>query len=107
MENRTWQPVPGMPGAFVYPYVRRPDVLSANSYWIEFPNGRLLIDPGALPAQTDELRRALSERERGRTLPLLVCATHCHSRPSLPTSSAALGRRANSPDHTRIAPVAP
>ena len=78
MENRTWQPVPGMPGAFVYPYVRRPDVLSANSYWIEFPNGRLLIDPGALPAQTDELRRALSERERGRTLPLLVCATHCH-----------------------------
>ncbi|MGD9612064.1 MAG: MBL fold metallo-hydrolase [Kiritimatiellia bacterium] len=80
MENRTWQPIPGMPGAFVYPYVRRPDVLSANSYGIEFPEGRLLIDPGALPPQTNELRRVLSERERerGRARPLLVCATHCH-----------------------------
>ena len=78
MENRIWQPIPGMPGACACPYVRRPDVLSANSYWIEFRGGRLLIDPGALPAQTDDLRRMLRAREGGRDLPLLVCATHCH-----------------------------
>lgn len=78
MENRIWQPIPGMPGTFACPYVRRPDVLSANSYWIEFPGGRVLIDPGALPAQTDDLRRMLRAREGGHALPLLICATHCH-----------------------------
>src|SRR3546814_11792821 len=38
---------------------------------------------------------------------LLDCATHCQSRPSLPTFSGVLGRRENSPDQTRIAPVEP
>jgi glyoxylase-like metal-dependent hydrolase (beta-lactamase superfamily II) len=78
MENRIWQPIPGMPGASACPYVRRPDVLSANSYWIEFPGGRVLIDPGALPAQTDDLRRMLRARAGNRAMPLLVCATHGH-----------------------------
>lgn len=78
MENRTWQPIPGRPDAFVYLYVRPPDVLSANSYLVEFPDCRILIDPGALPPQTDELRRILGDRDGGRGLPLLVCVTHCH-----------------------------
>ena len=78
MENRTWQPVPGMPDAFFFPRIRRPDVLSANSYALEFPDIRVLIDPGALPRQTEELRAILSGREGGRVWPLLVCLTHCH-----------------------------
>ena len=36
-----------------------------------------------------------------------TAATHCQSRPLPPTCNGALGRRENSPDHTRIAPVAP
>ncbi|NCA82068.1 MAG: MBL fold metallo-hydrolase [Opitutae bacterium] len=78
MENRKWQPVPGIPDAFVFPRIRRPDVLSSNSYAVEFPDVRLLIDPGALPRQTEELREILSGREGGRVLPLMVCLTHCH-----------------------------
>ena len=78
MENRTWQPVPGTPDAFFFPRIRRPDVLSANSYAIEFPDVRVLIDPGALPRQTEELRASLSGREGGCVRPLLVCVTHCH-----------------------------
>jgi len=78
MENRTWQPIPGAPGAFAHPFVRPPDVLSANSYLIELPGGRLLIDPGALPAQTAELRRIFHARAGSRATPLLVCVTHCH-----------------------------
>ena len=78
MENRKWQPVPGMPDAFVFPRIRRPDVLSSNSYAVEFPDVRLLIDPGALPRQTEELREILSGREGGLVLPLMVCLTHCH-----------------------------
>ena len=78
MENRTWQPIPGRPDASVYPYVRPPDVLSANSYVVDYPDGRILIDPGALPPQTGELRRILADRDGARARPLLVCATHCH-----------------------------
>jgi glyoxylase-like metal-dependent hydrolase (beta-lactamase superfamily II) len=78
MENHTWQPVPGMPDAFVFPRIRRPDVLSSNSYGLEFPGLRGLIDPGALREQTDDLRAALANREGGRVSPLLVCLTHCH-----------------------------
>ena len=78
MENRKWQVVPGMDSVSAYAYIRRPDVLSCNSYGIEFPGFRVLIDPGALPRQTEELRAVLGEREGGGVLPLLVCATHCH-----------------------------
>lgn len=78
MDNQKWQPVPGMPDAFVFPRIRRPDVLSSNSYAVEFPDVRVLIDPGALPRQTEELREVLSGREGGRVLPLMVCLTHCH-----------------------------
>ena len=78
MENRTWQPIPEIAGAFVYPYIRAPDVLSSNSYLIEFPDRRLLIDPGALPQQTQELHRILAAREGPGIRPLLACITHCH-----------------------------
>lgn len=78
MQNHKWQPVPGMPGAFVYPYLRSPDVLSSNSYLIEFPDGSILIDPGALPQQTADLLAVLAGRESNRTQPLTVFLTHCH-----------------------------
>lgn len=73
-----WQPIPGAANAFAYSYIRRPDVLSCNSYLVEFPACRVLIDAGALPRQTQEILGILSEREQGRPLPLLVFLTHCH-----------------------------
>ena len=78
MENRKWQAVPGMESVSAYPYIRRPDVLSCNSYLLEYPGFRVLIDPGALPRQTEELRAVLAAREGNGFLPLLVCTTHCH-----------------------------
>ncbi len=78
MENRKWQAVPGMESVSVHPYIRRPDVLSCNSYLLEYPGFRVLIDPGALPRQTEELRAVLAARAGGVVWPLLVCTTHCH-----------------------------
>ena len=77
-QQREWHPVRGVPGAHWHALVRRPDVLSCNSYLIEFPEAMVLIDPGALPTQTAALRGAMAQRESGRSLPLLIFLTHCH-----------------------------
>ena len=59
------------------------------------PNGRAIkrYDSVAPPAQPASV--------------VLPPSTHCQSRPSSPTCSAALGSREKIADHTRIAPVAP
>ena len=78
MEQRKWQAVPGMPQAFVYPYIRRPDVLSCNSYLIQFPRVMVMIDSGALPQQTLDLQKIMADRVGEKTLPLAIFLTHCH-----------------------------
>lgn len=78
MKKGEWQPLPGTLDAHAYPYIRRPDVLSCNSYLIDCATLMILIDPGALPRQTRELRSLLDERDRGRNVPRMVFLTHCH-----------------------------
>ena len=74
-EKCKWQLVSGGGGANVYAHVRRPDVLSCNSYLVEYPECWALIDPGALPEQTAALRGLMAEREGGEKKPVLVLAT--------------------------------
>ncbi len=78
MEPRKWQVVPGMPQAFVYPYIRRPDVLSCNTYLIHFPDAMVMIDSGALPQQTLDLQKIMADRMGEKVLPLAIFLTHCH-----------------------------
>ena len=78
MEQRKWQVVPEMPQAFVYPYIRRPDVLSCNSYLVHFPDAMVMIDSGALPQQTLDLQKIMADRMGEKVLPLAIFLTHCH-----------------------------
>ena len=79
MEKGAWQEIPGAPGTFVHPLVRRADVLSCNSYLLEGRDGRALIDCGALRAQTQDLRGILARREAAAGVRSLgVLLTHCH-----------------------------
>ncbi len=78
MEQRKWQVVPGMPQAFVYPYIRRPDVLSCNSYLVHFPEVMVMMDSGALPQQTLDLQKIMADRMGEKVLPLAIFLTHCH-----------------------------
>lgn len=78
LKNRTWQPLPGTRSSWIYPYIRRPDVLSSNSFLIRTPGQFVIIDAGALPEQTAELQRAAAEYGRNTALPLVVFLTHCH-----------------------------
>jgi len=76
--NQVWQPLPGSRQAEIYPYLRKPDLLSSNSCIIRTPRQILLIDAGALVAQTADLNRILTECQRERPRPIVVYLTHGH-----------------------------
>ncbi|MRR17507.1 MAG: MBL fold metallo-hydrolase [Deltaproteobacteria bacterium] len=78
LTNQTWQPLPGTRQAEIYPYLRRPDVLSSNSCLIRTPDQIILIDAGALASQTAELGRILTECQSLRSRPVMIYLTHCH-----------------------------
>lgn len=76
--DRTWQDLPGAKDVRIYPYIRKIDTLSSNSYLLSLTDCLILIDPGALPEQMEHMvtviRKELDEKSR----PLLVIITHIH-----------------------------
>jgi glyoxylase-like metal-dependent hydrolase (beta-lactamase superfamily II) len=74
-----WQPLPGTDGAAqIFPLVRKIDTISSNSYLIQTPDALLLIDPGGLPEQAEQLMQAVAECRREKERPLYVILTHIH-----------------------------
>ncbi|MDO9033636.1 MAG: MBL fold metallo-hydrolase, partial [Methanoregula sp.] len=74
----SWQPVPGAPGARIYPLIRKIDTTSSNSYLIETDDAILLIDPGGLAEQSAQLARVIEEIREERDRPVFVFLTHAH-----------------------------
>jgi hypothetical protein len=70
--NQVWQPLPGTRQAEIYPYLRKPDLLSSNSCLICTPEQIIMIDAGALAAQTADLGRMLKECLRERSRPVII-----------------------------------
>jgi glyoxylase-like metal-dependent hydrolase (beta-lactamase superfamily II) len=85
--NQVWQPLPGTRQSEIYPYIRKPDLLSSNSCLIRTPEQLILIDAGALAAQTADLGRILTECYRQRSRPIMIYLTHCHIDHSLQVSN--------------------
>ena len=76
--NRAWQPLPGSRRAEIYPYIRKPDLLSSNSCLIRTEEQILLLDPGALAEQTRDLSGVIRLCQQQKSRPLLIYLTHCH-----------------------------
>lgn len=78
MENQVWQPLPGVENVQVFPFLRKVDIISSNSYLVAAPGLLVVVDPGGLTEQADvlagEISRLLAEKPR----PVLVCLTHVH-----------------------------
>ncbi|HII76344.1 MAG TPA: hypothetical protein HA264_04755, partial [Methanolinea sp.] len=53
MESQIWQPLPGVEGVSIYPFLRKVDIISSNSYLVAAPRLIVLVDPGGLPGQAD------------------------------------------------------
>jgi glyoxylase-like metal-dependent hydrolase (beta-lactamase superfamily II) len=76
--NRQWQPILGTRHAHIYPYFRKPDVLSSNTFLIETPEQITLIDPGAMEDQSQEIEAIVRNLFLEKPRPLLIYLTHCH-----------------------------
>jgi len=74
----SWQPVPGAPGAQIYPLIRKIDTTSSNSYLIQTDDVILLIDPGGLAEQAEQLARVIEEIREEHDRPVFVFLTHAH-----------------------------
>ena len=69
-----WQPVPGADGARIYPLIRKIDTISSNSYLIATPDVLILIDPGGLAEQAEQLALVIGECRREQDRPGLSCS---------------------------------
>lgn len=78
LPSGVWQPVPGAPGMRIYPLVRKPDIISSNSYLLDTAGSIILIDPGGLPAQAEQLATVIGEIRAVRKRPVIVILTHTH-----------------------------
>ncbi len=74
----SWQQVPGTDGASIYPIVRKIDTISSNSYLIATPDAIILIDPGGLPEQAEQLASVIGEIRQEQDRPVIVFLTHAH-----------------------------
>jgi len=74
----TWQPLPGAAGAEIYPYIRKVDVISSNSFLIRTPDVILVIDPGGLTDQAEMLAEIIAGCRAERDRSVFVLLTHAH-----------------------------
>ncbi|WP_019177774.1 MBL fold metallo-hydrolase [Methanomassiliicoccus luminyensis] len=77
LENGKWQPIPGLPGAEMFPFIRKPDIVSCNSYLIRTPSELVVIDPGADAEQMARILDMVRE-EAGNGRSITFYLTHCH-----------------------------
>jgi glyoxylase-like metal-dependent hydrolase (beta-lactamase superfamily II) len=78
LDTLRWQQVPGAPDAVIYPLIRKIDTISSNSYLIATEDVILLVDPGGLPSQVEQLSRIIEECRVEKDRPLFVFLTHAH-----------------------------
>jgi len=78
MEHQVWHAIPGLDEGFIYPYIRKPDVISSNSYILSDPGQIILIDPGGLPEQAAILAEEISLQIDAEERPVFIYLTHSH-----------------------------
>ncbi|MCX6668617.1 MAG: MBL fold metallo-hydrolase [Methanothrix sp.] len=78
MQPMVWQPVQGTRSVSIFPYLRKIDLMSSNSYILSSPDQISLIDPGGLEDQISLLDAEIALLQEERSRPLVVYLTHVH-----------------------------
>jgi len=73
-----WQPLPGAGGASIFPLIRKIDTVSSNSYLIQTTDAIILIDPGGLVTQAEQLMQVVTECRAASERPFFILLTHAH-----------------------------
>ncbi len=72
------QSVQGTRSVNIFPYLRKIDLMSSNSYILSSPDQISLIDPGGLEEQISRLDIEIALLQEERPRPLVVYLTHVH-----------------------------
>jgi glyoxylase-like metal-dependent hydrolase (beta-lactamase superfamily II) len=72
------QPIPGTRGMKFYPYIRKIDLMSSNSFILSGEDQIAVIDPGALDDQLDCLVENIAVMLNEKNRPVVVYLTHAH-----------------------------
>jgi glyoxylase-like metal-dependent hydrolase (beta-lactamase superfamily II) len=72
------QPVQGTRNVTIYPYLRKIDLMSSNSYLLSSPGQIALIDPGGLESQIKRLEEEVQILQDEMPRPVVVYLTHVH-----------------------------
>jgi glyoxylase-like metal-dependent hydrolase (beta-lactamase superfamily II) len=72
------QPVAGSQGTSIYPYIRKIDLMSSNSYIISGHEQIAVIDPGGLDEQIDHLEGVVELLQEEMLRPVVIYLTHVH-----------------------------
>ena len=78
MQPMVLQPVQGTRSVSIFPYLRKIDLMSSNSYILSSPDQISLIDPGGLEDQISRLDAEIALLQEERPRPLVVYLTHVH-----------------------------
>jgi glyoxylase-like metal-dependent hydrolase (beta-lactamase superfamily II) len=72
------QPVDGSRNTAIYPYIRKIDLMSSNSYIISGVDQIAIVDPGGLEEQMDHLEGVVAGLQEELLRPVVVYLTHVH-----------------------------
>ena len=78
IEANVWQKVPGTPSVEIFPIIPKANCVSSNCYIFSAPDALVVVDPGAIPEQTRQISRVLTDAVAVSQRPILVFLTHCH-----------------------------
>ncbi len=78
MEPMISQPAAGTEDATIYPYIRKIDLMSSNSYILAGPSQIALIDPGGMEDQFGILEAEIDRLQDELLRPVVVYLTHVH-----------------------------
>ncbi len=78
MQPMVFQPIKETRETAIFPYIRKIDLMSSNSYILSARNQIALIDPGGLEDQSDLLVREIALLQDESPRPTVVYLTHVH-----------------------------
>jgi len=78
MESNRWNRIPGFDDISIYPIIRKIDTISSNSFLLASDTECILLDPGGLASQTDEILTVIRRKEEEGCRLKRILLTHTH-----------------------------
>ena len=78
LESNVLQSIEGTKGIKIFPYIRKIDLMSSNSYILSSEDQISLVDPGANEEQISHLIGEITSMYEEKRRPVVIYLTHSH-----------------------------